>query len=187
MLRQFIISLFLVALPSLKALAQLEPVEFRTYYPGKHFSPIKSGTSDPAYLAIRSMSEWSEVWNQLHPLSHRTPSASLGKEISPQQEPVPLIDFSMYTLIMAASGRQPSLGYAVAYASIFRDRNSILVNVLKTSPGRECGIVDAPTKPISLALIPRTDQKIVFDIAEVKLDCVGHQIRHVDAPDGLRN
>jgi hypothetical protein len=85
-----------------------------------------------------------------------------------------LLDFSKFTLIMAASGRRPSVGYAVAITSVLQDRAATRVNVLKTAPGKDCGIIDVPTSPIALALIPRTDGTIVFDIAEVEVDCANH-------------
>lgn len=37
-------------------------------------------------------------------------------------------------------------------------------------------ILDVPTSPIALVLIPRTDHAIVFDIAEAKVDCANHEI-----------
>jgi hypothetical protein len=78
----------------LNALAQIEWVEFSAYYPGQHFSPIKSGLTDPAAIAIRSMHEWSEVWNELHPPPLRPPLTMPGYgATNPSQsepEPVPL-------------------------------------------------------------------------------------------------
>jgi hypothetical protein len=65
-----------------------------------------------------------------------------------------------------------------------------LTKVLKTSPGKECVILDVPTSPIALALIPKTDHAIAFDIAEAKVDCATNQeIKRIDAPrvDGPHN
>lgn len=169
----------------LNALAQIKWVEFSTYYPGIHFSPIKSGLVEPAAIAIRSMDEWSEVWKELHPVSHRPSSTVPGYEASnptqPEQEPVPSIDFSKFTLLMVASGRYPGTGYAIALTSIVQDHGVTIVKVLKTSPGKECGVLDVPTSPIAFALIPRTDHAIVFDIAEVKEDCANHEMKRIDA------
>ena len=168
----------------LNALTQLEPVEFCAYYPGKHFSPIKSGPSNPAFLAVRSMSEWSEVWNRLHPLPLRPSPSPSGQEAAdshqPEREPAPLIDFTKYTLVIAGSGDHSSSGFAVAFTQIYDDRFVIQVKVFETSPGKECVVVGTPTSPIALALIPRTDRTIVFDIAEVQVGCSNHEIKRIE-------
>jgi hypothetical protein len=82
-------------------------------------------------------------------------------------------------------------GYAVWITAIFQDSGgTINVKVLKTSPGKECVILDVPTSPIALALIPKTDHTIAFDIAEAKVDCATNQeIKRIDAPriDGPHN
>jgi hypothetical protein len=183
--RTLTFSLPLALFLPLNALAQIKWVEFSTYYPGIHFSPSKSGLVEPAAIAIRSMDEWSEVWKELHPVSHRPPVTVPGYEASnptqPEQEPVPLIDFSKFTLLMVASGRYPGTGYAIAFTSIVQDHGGTIVKVLKTSPGKECGVLDVPTSPIALALIPRTDHAIMFDIAEVKEDCANHEMKRIDA------
>jgi hypothetical protein len=127
--------------------------------------------------AIRSMSKWIELWNSIHPLPVRPPLSDPSSKPAtdpqkPEREPAPLLYFSKFTLIMPASGRRPSVGYAVAITSVLQDRAATRVNVLKTGPGKDCGIIDVPTSPIALAVIPRTDGTIVFDIAEV--DCANH-------------
>jgi hypothetical protein len=186
-MRTLTFSLPLALVLPLIALAQTKWVEFSTYYPGTHFSPSKSGLSEPTAIAITSMDQWSQVWYEMHPLPHERPLTVPGYEASnptqPEQEPVPLIDFKKFTLLMVASGRYHDAGYAIAFTSIVQDRGgATLVKVLRTSPGKECVILDVPTSPIALALIPRTDHAIVFDIAEVKVDCANHEIKRIDAP-----
>jgi hypothetical protein len=67
---------------------------------------------------------------------------------------------------------------------MLQDRGGTIVRVLK-----ECVILEVPTSPIALVLIPRTDHAIVFDIAEAKVDCANHEIKRIDAPpsDGPQN
>ena len=168
------------------SLAQTEWVEFSTYYPGKHFSAVRSGLSNPAAVAIRSMNEWTEVWKEMNPPPLGPPLTMPGYESTspprPEPEPTPVIDFNNFTLLMVASGRYPSAGYSVSFTAIIWDRGGTIVKVLKTSPGKECVILDVPTSPIAFALIPRTDRAIVFDIAEAKVDCANHEIKRIDAP-----
>src|SRR5260370_25866324 len=78
--RTLVLGLSLALFLPLNALAQIEWVEFSTYYPGNRFSPIKSGPSDPAFVAIRSMIEWTKVWNGLHPILLRPLPAPSGQE-----------------------------------------------------------------------------------------------------------
>jgi len=184
--RSLALSLSLAVYLPLVSLAQTEWVEFSAYYPGKHFSPIRSGLSNPTAVAIRSMNEWSEVWKEMHPPPLGPPLTMPGYESSnpprSEPEPTPFIDFTNFTLLMVASGRYPSAGYAVSVTAIVQDRGGTIVKVLKTSPGKECVILDVPTSPIALVLIPKTDHAIVFDIAEAKVDCANHEIKRIDAP-----
>lgn len=149
------------------AFAYDQQIQFRTYLPNEDFSTTRSGPSDPTFVVIRSMNDWTKAWNGLQ--SVRSLAA-------------PLIDFTKFTLIMAGSGRQPSSGHAIAFGSIVKERAFIQVNVLKISPGKECAILDVSTSPVALALIPKTDRAIVFDIADAKVDCGNHEIRHISAP-----
>jgi hypothetical protein len=171
------------------AIAQTRWIEFSIYYPGVHFSPGKSGPSEPAAAAIRSMDEWSEVWKKLHPLRHGPPLTEPGYEASspaqPEQEPVPFIDFTKFTLLMVASGAYQSSGHGVVITSVFEDRGGMVVDVLKTGAGKGCGILDTPTRPIALSLIPRTENRIVFDITEATLDCTTQEMKRIDAPRSI--
>jgi hypothetical protein len=172
----------------LSAIAQIQLIGFSTYYPGLHFSPSKSGLADPAAIAIRSMDEWNAVWKELHPLPSRPPLTVPGYEASspprPEPEPAPFVDFTQFTLLMVASGAYQSSGHDVVITSVLEDRGGIVVGVLKTDAGKGCGILHIPTRPIALSLIPRTENRIVFDITEATVDCTAREMKRIDAPRG---
>jgi hypothetical protein len=170
----------------LNATEQIQLIGFSTYYPGLHFSPAKSGPVEPAAIAVRSMDEWNAVWKELHPLPSRPPLTVPGYEASspprPDPEPTPFVDFTKFTLLMVASGAYQSSGHGVVITSVFEDRGGVVVDVLKTAAGKGCGILDTPTRPIVLSLIPKTESRIVFDITEATVDCTTQEIKRIDAP-----
>jgi hypothetical protein len=184
--RTLAFSISLALIWPLSAIAQIQLIGFSTYYPGLHFSPSKSGLAEPAAIAVRSMDEWNAVWKELHPFPSRPPLTVPGYEASspprPEPEPAPFIDFTKFTLLMVASGAYQSSGHGVAITSVFEDRGSTVVDVLKTDAGKGCGILDTPTKPIALSLIPRTENRIVFDITQATLDCTTQEMKRIDAP-----
>ena len=118
----------------------------------------------------------------------RPPLTVPGYEASspprPEPEPASFVDFTKFTLLMVASGAYQSSGHDVVITSVFEDRGGIVVGVLKTDAGKGCGILDIPTRPIALSLIPRTENRIVFDITEATVDCTTREMKRIDAPRG---
>jgi hypothetical protein len=124
--RPLISSFLITGFPMTNALAQSQLVEFSTYYPGKHFLP-QAGPAEPEFLAISSMSEWTKVWDEMHP--RRTQPQSMASDQNTTdaqrsgQEAPPLIDFKQYTLLAAAIGQQsPSEAHSVTFMSIREDK-----------------------------------------------------------------
>ena len=107
------------------------------------------------FRVVRSLKEW----NALHPNS--------------RQESTPIdVDFTKYTLLVAALGTRPSGGYTVTIRDARDDGTVVHVSVLEVRPrGPDCAATALLTYPTTAALIPRTDKPVRFEIESADLDC----------------
>ena len=115
------------------------------------------------FRAIRSQQGWDDLWR----LAALNPSPQADQSFPP-----PDVDFAKTTILVAALGTRPSGGYSVIIQSAFDDGAVIHVYVLEVRPtGPDCMAVSAITHPVSLALIPRSDRQVRFEISTADLDC----------------
>jgi hypothetical protein len=107
------------------------------------------------FRVVRSLKEW----NALNPTS--------------RQESTPIdVDFTKYTLLVAALGTRPSGGYTVTIRDARDDGTMVHVSVLEVRPrGPDCTATALLTYPTTAALIPRTDKAVRFEIESADLDC----------------
>lgn len=85
-------------------------------------------------------------------------------------EPLPTIDFERYTALVASAGYKEHGPVVVTFDSITDAGNVIRVHVSVASP------VSCPAQPVSghyaaMALIPRTDKPIQFDVSNRDTSC----------------
>jgi hypothetical protein len=85
-------------------------------------------------------------------------------------QPLPMIDFGQYTALVASAGYKRYGPVDLTFDSIMDAGNLIRVHVSVTSP-RAC-----PEQPVSghyavMALIPRTDKPIQFDVSNRDTSC----------------
>jgi hypothetical protein len=139
------------------------PMTFQSYVPSKYFDHV-DGPDRPLTAAIRTQADWQSLWESIEPRMSRDADRH-------QPYPLPEIDFTRHTLIVIAMGREPSGGFMVAIDRILRLGSSVRVLAIATRPGSDCVVTDAFTYPITLALIPRTDSPITFEISKAAITC----------------
>ena len=131
-----------------------------TPYPGWNGSEsLTLGSRQETFRPVRSQAEWSAVWNTLRVASVEPRAAA------------PNVDFGKFTMLVAALGTRPTGGYAVHIGQVLDDGTAIHVSVLETRPGRNCVVTTALTYPIDIALIPRTDLPVLFEVEAADHDC----------------
>lgn len=107
------------------------------------------------YRVVRSLKEW----NALSP-NARQESTRID------------VDFTKYTLLVAALGTRPSGGYTVTIRDARDDGTVVHVSVLEVRPrGPDCAATALLTYPTTAALIPRTEKAVRFEIESADLDC----------------
>ena len=88
-------------------------------------------------------------------------------------EPLPAIDFDRYTLLVANAGYKANGPVVVTFDSITDMGNEIRVHVSVASPAT-CPQVPEAGHFAALALIPRTDKPIQFDVSNRDAGCSRH-------------
>jgi hypothetical protein len=137
-----------------------EPVELTRLRAEPYSFAYFSGMEEAARLVLRSDEEWAATWSAIWQRHTPTPDH-------------PQIDFSDKVLIVAALGLRYSGGYSIYVERAYQRDGRVEVLIRSVSPAPTCGTTAALTQPVDIALMPRTEQPIVFiEHAEV-LDCGG--------------
>jgi hypothetical protein len=105
-------------------------------------------------FVIRSAEEWN-VWTD---------------KLSVIDEPLPTVDFAQYTALVASAGYKEHGPVVMTFDSVTDTGNVIRVHVSVTTPA------SCPAQPVSghyavMALIPRTDKPIQFDVSNRDTNC----------------
>jgi hypothetical protein len=105
-------------------------------------------------FVIRSAEEWN-IWTD---------------KLSVIDEPLPTVDFAQYTALVASAGYKERGPVIVTFDSITDTGNVIRIHVSVDSPA------SCPAQPVSghyavMALIPRTDKPIQFDVSNRDTSC----------------
>jgi hypothetical protein len=113
--------------------------------------------------AVRSLAEWKALWHPYNPGSESTS---------------PDVDFTKYTLLIAALGTRGSGGYTVTIRNAVEDGPMVHVSVLELRPhGPGCAATTEISYPTTAVLIPRTAKTIWFEVKSADLDCTSFRNR----------
>lgn len=88
-----------------------------------------------------------------------------------QMPRIPVVDFTKNSVVAVFIGPKNNGGFMVAIDSINEGSSSISVNISEISPGKNCVVTEAITKPFSIVKIPKTDKKPVFKTKQIVKDC----------------
>ena len=87
-----------------------------------------------------------------------------------QMPRIPVVDFNKNSVVAVFIGNRSNGGFMVSIDSITEGKN-LTVNITETTPGSNCMVTDAITRPFSLVKIPKTDSKPVFKTKQIVKDC----------------
>ncbi|MEP6886533.1 MAG: protease complex subunit PrcB family protein [Gammaproteobacteria bacterium] len=153
-------------------------LEYQLIAPDKSFFPSYSWPKVPAYIAVHSAAEWVAFWSVRGRLSLPVPNVGqLGDDTL--HIPDPDVDFDRFTLLLITDGPKPTPGYSTAISSIW-EGPKILVTVINVRPVFEnnCATAQVVTTPTVVALIPKANKPIEFDVIEATTSgCGGHSSR----------
>jgi len=107
-----------------------------------------------ANFVIRSAQQW-DLW---------------ANNLTAIADPLPPIDFERYTAIVASAGFKEHGPVVVAFDSITDTGNVIRVHITVTSP-TTCPPQSVPGHYAAIALIPRADKPVQFDVSNRDTHC----------------
>jgi hypothetical protein len=105
-------------------------------------------------FVIRSPQQW-DVW---------------ADNLTAVAEPLPPIDFERYTALVASAGFKEHGPVVISFDSITDTGNLIRVHLTVTSP-TACPPQAVPGHYAAIALIPRTDKPVQFDVSNRDTNC----------------
>jgi hypothetical protein len=101
-----------------------------------------SSIQEPRRLIIRGEQEWRDFWYDLN----------LGS--------APEVDFQRDMVIAVSAGSRSSTGHSVVVNDVRLDEAGTLrVEVLETSPGRNCVTGQQMTQPVDVVVVPRAEMR----------------------------
>jgi hypothetical protein len=117
-----------------------------------------SGFDDATRLVVRDTTAWRSAW------------VRLNARFFPQP-PLPTIDFSRETVLIAAMGERASGGFEIHLDSILRRPDAIEVSVRSVVPGDGCMLSATFTQPVDVAKIPASPLPVRFRERNVTASC----------------
>jgi hypothetical protein len=97
---------------------------------------ISSGVRGARRLVIRDPDTWSQFWGEL------------GAGVRPK------VDFGRDLVIAVASGERSSGGHDIVVQKVARSGGELRIEVLETSPGKDCIATAALTQPVDVVMVP---------------------------------
>jgi hypothetical protein len=97
---------------------------------------ISSGIKGSRRLVIRDPATWSRFWSEL------------GAGVRPQ------VDFGRDLVIAVAAGERSSGGHDIEVKRVTRSGGELTIEVLRTSPGKDCMTTAALTQPVDVVVVP---------------------------------
>jgi hypothetical protein len=124
------------------------------------FGPTDAGPFQSAgSRVVEDSSTWAATWAQIWANDSEPPA-------------LPAVDFSTSSLLVAWMGDRPTGGYQVAVTSVTETTGVVSANVLWTSPGSGCGLLEVVTSPIVVVSIPHRDPASVqFAVSQTTHTC----------------
>ncbi len=112
---------------------------------------------EPMLRVIRTQEELSELWE--------LPSSRIDK---PE---IPEIDFSRNMLLVAAMGEQPTSGYSIEITGAELKDDEWVFSVREAKPGESCMNLMVITTPHHMAVVPKSNKDVKFEVTTVTEEC----------------
>jgi len=107
-----------------------------------------SGFADPVELVVRSPTEWQAAWRSLG-------AARPG-------ERAPAVDFRRDMVLVVATGTRPTGGWSIAVERVVRTGGALRVDLVESSPGPTCLVMQMLTHPAAVVAVPRAEGPVTF-------------------------
>ncbi len=109
---------------------------------------------------IRSAADFQNLW-----------AAHFAPEVP--TDPLPDVDFKRDMVVAVFLGQFRTGGYSAEIRSVTATGDTIVVDVVRSSPGAGCMRTQALTQPFVIAKVPRVDGAARFNVQDVATPCGG--------------
>lgn len=117
-----------------------------------------AGINERKNYVISNQAEWQDLWNIVH------------MDENPKS-PLPEIDFSMYTVLVAFQGERPTGGYEIEINKVTDTGSALAVAITEREPGAGCVVTQAITAPYEIVKVPRFEKNINSVSERVVVPC----------------
>jgi len=117
-----------------------------------------SSINDKRFVLLNSEAEYRKLWDEFYSELDQLPM-------------MPEVDFSKYSVIAVFMGVKNTGGFDIKINNITSSGGKLIVNVTETSPGINCIVTDAITKPCDFVRIGKTDKEAEFKVNSITADC----------------
>jgi hypothetical protein len=166
-----------LAMPIVGAPVRQGAFEYQVIVPDKSFFPSYAWPKVPAYLVVDSVTDWAKFWGVPGRLELPPPNVGHLADEAPRI-PDPKVDFGHFTLLLVTDGPKPTSGYSTSISSVWDMGTKIIVTVINVRPiyDAACAVLPVDTNPTVVALIPKANKPVVFDVIEATTNvCSGHR------------
>lgn len=133
---------------------QEQTIPFHTIYYGQ-------GGQGGGFSVINDNNTWVQVWTEAL-------QSSIG---GPAIRPVPRINFSERSVIVAFLGQRPTAGYQLNITALTLHGSSLNVKIETIVAGSHCAVAQMPTSWMHIVDIPKWKNPVVFNNSTLVTNC----------------
>lgn len=109
-------------------------------------------------VVLQNKADYQKLWDEIYMNLDQMPR-------------VPDVDFGKFTVVAVFMGIKNTGGFDIRIDRISTKEDKLLVDFTETSPGVNCMVTDAITKPYDFVKIKKTDKQFEFKTHFVTKDC----------------
>lgn len=117
-----------------------------------------SGFKDNRFYLITEQVELKSAWDSIF-VNHM------------QKDPLPKVDFKTNEVYLIAMGEQTSGGYTIKVESVIETKKEVIINVIKSKPGKSCMTTSIMTYPYQLFMFSEKNKTVRFNWIDKIYEC----------------
>lgn len=129
------------------------PISFELFQP--ETPPVQDTDAIPLQETATQAEEWIRIWSDLFGPGSTAPD----------------VDFDRWRVAVVALASRPTGGITLAVDQVVETQTLVQVQAVETVPGPECMTIQALTRPVSFALLPRSPKRVEFHLERREESC----------------
>lgn len=134
------------------------PLEYRPFQPT--LPPVSDTLGEPFEATAATGEEWTALWSRLSGADGTT------SVVAP-----PEVDFDRWMVVVVSLGTRPTGGFTVGIERVIDAGAIMQIQAIETVPGPDCMTLQALTRPVAMALVPRLRRRVEFYVERREEPC----------------